>query len=93
MKKFIDVDKILNDKNPKLAKWLPGFVVRYLKKTLHQDEINQILIDHKDDNNDDFCVAILKEFNISVKLVGAENIPKTGGAIFASNHPLGGMDA
>ena len=93
MKKFIDVDKILSDKNPKLAKWLPKFVVRYLKRTLHQDEINQILIDNKDNNNYDFCVAILKEFNISVNLIGKENIQKNGGVILAANHPLGGMDA
>ncbi len=30
---------------------------------------------------------------LSVKTVGAENIPTEGGAIFAANHPLGGTDA
>lgn len=93
MEKFIDVDKILKEKNPKLAKWLPGFVIRYLKRVLHQNEINQILNDKKGLNGIEFSKAILSDFNITVKAVGIENIPKKGGVILASNHPLGGMDA
>lgn len=91
--KFIDIDKILADKNPKLKKWMPGFIVRFLKRILHQNEINQILIDNKDNIDYDFCVSILSEFNIKTRLIGSENIPKNGGAIFVCNHPLGGMDA
>jgi len=91
--KFINIDKLLADKSPKLKRWIPAFIVRYLKKVLHQEEINQILIDNKNNNDFDFCVSILKEFNINVKLIGSENIPKNDGAIFTCNHPLGGMDA
>ena len=91
--KFIDIDKILTEKNPKLKKWIPSFIVRFLKRVLHQDEINQILIDNINNNDYDFCVSILSKFNIKVNLIGSENIPKNGGAIFTSNHPLGGMDA
>lgn len=93
MEKFIDVDKILKEKNPKLSKWLPKFVVRYLKRVLHQDEINQILATHQDKKNEVFCQKILNDFNITVDTFGVENIPKKGGVIFACNHPLGGMDA
>ncbi len=93
MEKFIDVDKILKEKSPKLAKWLPGFVIKYLKRVLHQNEINQILNDKKGLNGIDFSKAILSDFNIKVETFGLENIPKTGGVIIASNHPLGGMDA
>mgnify|MGYP000312484521 CR=1 FL=1 len=91
--KFIDIDKILADKSPKLKKWMPGFIVRFLKRILHQNEINQILIDNKDNIDYDFCVSILSEFNIKTRLIGSENIPENGGAIFVCNHPLGGMDA
>jgi len=91
--KFIDIDKILTEKSPKLKRWIPFFVVRYLKRVLHQKEINQILIDNKNNNDYDFCVSILSEFNIKVNLIGSENIPKQGGVIFTCNHPLGGMDA
>jgi len=92
-KKFIDIDKILEEKNPKLKKWMPSFIIRYLKRILHQNEINQILIDHKDKNDYEFCVSILNQFNIKVNLIGQDNIPLSGGAILTCNHPLGGMDA
>jgi len=93
MEKFIDVDKILKEKNPKLDRWLPGFVKRYLKRVLHQDEINQILISKKGLNGIEFSKSILSDFNIHVESLGLENIPKSGGVVFACNHPLGGMDA
>ncbi|HAV25428.1 MAG TPA: glycerol acyltransferase, partial [Bacteroidetes bacterium] len=40
-----------------------------------------------------FCHNVIKEFNITAVIEGIENAPKTGGVTFASNHPLGGMDA
>ncbi len=91
--KFIDIEKAIHSKNPKLLKWLPNFMVRYIKKTIHQDEINQILIENKDNYGYDFCKDIIHRFNIKVTSKGTENIPKDGGYIFVANHPLGGMDA
>ncbi len=91
--KFIDIEKVIKSKNPKLLKWLPKFLLNYLKRTLHQDEINNILIENKDLFDYDFARDIIKRFNVKVTAYGLENIPKTGGYIFASNHPLGGIDA
>jgi len=39
----IDVKQVLTDKNPSLARVIPGFVIRYLKRIVHQDEINDFL--------------------------------------------------
>jgi hypothetical protein len=36
---LIDVEKVLYVKNPKLARYLPGFVASYLKRIVHQDDI------------------------------------------------------
>ena len=91
--KFIDIDKVLSEKNPKLKKWLPKFLVNYLKRILHQKEINKLLKDNEHLKGFDFCVAILDHFKITIETHGLENIPKTDGVIFAANHPLGGMDA
>ncbi len=90
---FIDIKKLIANKSPKLTKWLPWFVISYLKKTLHQDEINDFLEKHKDSYNADFCNAVIDYFNIDIKTEGLENIPKDGPVIIAMNHPLGGMDA
>lgn len=91
--KFIDIKRVIASKSPKLAKWLPGFVISYLKRILHQDEINDFIKNHKNDYNADFCDAVIDYFNIKIVVEGIENIPKEGPIIITMNHPLGGMDA
>lgn len=91
--KFIDIQKLIASKSPRLVKWIPGFVMRYLKRILHQDEINAFLNEHKEEKNEDFCDEVMKYLNIKVVIEGIENIPKEGKTILAMNHPLGGMDA
>jgi len=91
--KFIDIERVIKSKNPRLLKWLPKFIVNYLKRVIHQDEINQVLHENKDKYGFDFAKDLVERFNINLKVKGLENIPKDGGYVFASNHPLGGMDA
>ncbi len=91
--KFIDIEKVIGSKSPKLLKRTPKFLINYLKRTIHQDEINQILDENKDLYGYEFCHDIIQRFNIKVNTIGIDNIPKEGGAIFVVNHPLGGMDA
>jgi 1-acyl-sn-glycerol-3-phosphate acyltransferase len=91
--RFIDVKQLIKSKNPTLAKWLPGFLLNYLRKILHEEEINQFIRANKDYHNHDFCNRIIALFGIKVRINGLENIPINGGVIVAMNHPLGGMDA
>lgn len=91
-KKFIDIEKAIDSKNPALLKWMPGFLLRYIKRVTHEDWMNEVLdrVDHL--HGIDFANGLIRELNIDVELVGAEHIPKTGGIIIAANHPLGGID-
>ncbi|PCJ64789.1 MAG: glycerol acyltransferase [Bacteroidetes bacterium] len=91
--KFIDIEKILSEKNPKLFKRLPKFILNYLKKILWEDEVNRIISENEGVSGVQFCRNVIKEFNINAVIEGIENAPKTGGVTFACNHPLGGMDA
>ena len=91
--KSIDVKRLIESKQPRLAKWLPKFIIRYLKKILHEDEINSFLEENKTKYNSDFCEAVVNYLGIDVRIEGIDNIPKYGPAIIAMNHPLGGMDA
>jgi putative hemolysin len=91
--KFIDVERLLKSKNPKAAKWIPGFIVRYLKRIVHQKEINSFLEEHKDKKNEEFCQAVVDDFNLTIEVKNLERIPEHGKVVFAMNHPLGGMDA
>lgn len=89
-KKFIDLEKLLEQKE---VTWLPRFVVSYLKRVIHQKEVNEFIALNKNVYNEDFGEAALKYIGIKSKIIGLENIPKNGAVILTANHPLGGMDA
>lgn len=88
----VDVEQILNSKNPSLKKMVPGFLLRYLKKIVHQDELNVFLRKAGHLRDAEFIAAGLKEFDIRYRVTGSENLPEKGRYIFVSNHPLGGLD-
>ena len=92
-KKFIDVKGLIKSKSPRLAKWIPWFVIGYLRRILHEKEINKFIDENGHLYDDDFCQAVVDYFDIKTEIIGIENIPKTGPIIIAMNHPLGGMDA
>jgi 1-acyl-sn-glycerol-3-phosphate acyltransferase len=88
----IDVERVLFLKNPALAKTVPAFVINYLKRIVHQDELNDFLKRWGHLKDSELIAAGLRHFEIKFKVSGSENIPKTGRFIFVSNHPLGGLD-
>ncbi|HET6992770.1 MAG TPA: 1-acyl-sn-glycerol-3-phosphate acyltransferase [Bacteroidia bacterium] len=89
---FIDIEKIIREKNPRLLKWMPGFLLRYVKRILHQKEVNAFMEINGKLRDLDFINAVLSEFNTKVIVKGIEHLPEQGGFILASNHPLGGFD-
>lgn len=91
-KKFIQVREIIRKKNPGLAKWIPSFLLKYLERTIHEDDINDIMYRFRDLYGLDFVDALIDDLGIDLVVEGEENIPLTESVIFASNHPLGGMD-
>lgn len=91
-KKYVDIDAIIKSKNATLYKWLPGFVLRYIKRIVHENEINDIMSRIGHLHGLPFVKAALNELGATVKVEGLENIPKEGPCIIASNHPFGGLD-
>lgn len=92
-KKIIDLRRLIASKNEKLLRWMPRFVLRYLERIIHQDEINTLLEKAGELKDAEFSDAVMEEFKITISSSGLENIPKTGPLIIVLNHPLGGMDA
>jgi putative hemolysin len=90
--KFIDIKKVIGNKNPGLLKILPYFIINYLKHIVHEDEINEFINRHSDKFGLDFVEQIVLEFSKSIEVHGLENIPADNRIIIASNHPLGGLD-
>ncbi len=89
----IDIDRVLRDKAPTYYNKIPRFFISWLKRTVHQDDINGILERNQGVEGVDFMRALVdKEFRLTLQAKGEENIPRSGKFVFASNHPLGGLD-
>ncbi len=89
---IIDVEKVIGAKSPKLLKALPRFIIRYLKRIIHQNEINEFLALHGHLRGVDFAEAVINLMQVTYKVDGIENLSSDKRYLFASNHPLGGLD-
>ena len=105
--KLIDIESLFAAKNPKLLRIIPKFVLSYLKRITHQEEINGYIYRNRDKTGLPFVEAILTEFGVKVEIRDKRRIPSPGNGtteqtqaviplqgrfIVASNHPLGGLD-
>lgn len=88
----IDIDAVLAAKAPKAARWIPKFITRWLKRTVHQDEINYILSEYGSLPPQQFIQACFKFWGVTYSVEGMERLDPHGRYLFASNHPFGGMD-
>ncbi|MFW6019977.1 MAG: 1-acyl-sn-glycerol-3-phosphate acyltransferase [Bacteroidales bacterium] len=89
---FIDLEKVIASKSDKLAKNMPGFILNYLKRIIHQEEINEFLYTHRQKYGLEFIAEVINYFDLDIPVTGWENLPETGRYVLASNHPLGGLD-
>jgi len=89
---LIDIDNVLRSKAPGKFKYIPKFFISYLKKIVHQEELNEFMIRVRDRVGVDFLEASMDFLDAKVKIKGAENFPEGGLYTFVSNHPLGGLD-
>ncbi len=63
IEKTIDIEKILKNKMGSKAKFVPGFLVSWLKKIIHEDEVNKFLWESRNLSGTDWlteCVRYLK---------------------------------
>ena len=93
---LIDIDKILKDKAGSKAKYIPGFVISWLKKILHQDEVNNYLTGRaKGKVGMDFLDECVSYLEMDLHVRGLNALPGNEGNRYftiVSNHPLGGED-
>lgn len=88
----IDVKEVFTKKNPSLAKKIPRFIYSIIRKIIHEKEINELLEKHGHKRNIEFVSGILNFLGVTYKTNGTEFLEKNKVYIFASNHPLGGLD-
>jgi putative hemolysin len=91
--KPINIRELMMEKNPSLGRMIPGFIYRLMHRIMRLDFMNDFMQKYGHLTGIDFVEASVKDFEITEKIYGLENIPKEGTFIFASNHPLGGFDS
>ena len=90
----LDIEGILRKRIPsRKQKFIPGFLYGALSRLIHQDELNEMLRIGYPSQGSEFSRKVLEHLDIEVTVEGAENLPaKDRRVVFASNHPLGGLD-
>ena len=95
IEKTIDIEKILQSKMGKKARFVPAFAVRWLKRIIHEDEVNAFLWESRNLTGTEWLKACVRYLDMTLHIEGRENLPdKDNGKLytFVSNHPLGGED-
>lgn len=86
------LEDLIDAKNPRLRRWIPRFVLSYLKRVVHLDEVNASISRHKGEHGVQFAENILREFKTEYSVEGFDNLQPDCRYILVSNHPLGGLD-
>lgn len=86
---IIDIDKVVASRAK--GKKIPKFIIRWIKRFIHQDWINDFL--KQGYLGTEFAKKALEYMGTKINVVGEENIPSEGRFTFSCNHPLGGADA
>ncbi len=93
--KTIDIDNILKSKMGAKSKWIPGFLVSWLKRIAHQDEVNKFLWESRGKTGTEWLEECVRYLQMTLVVKGKENLPAPDDGrlyTFVSNHPLGGED-
>lgn len=88
----IDIGQVLREKNPKLARFVPRFAVNYLRRIVHEKELNSFVENYAHLGSIEFIRHCLSDMHITYTAYGLEKLDPSGRFIFASNHPFGGLD-
>jgi 1-acyl-sn-glycerol-3-phosphate acyltransferase len=90
--KFVDIEKIFREKAPNLYPKVPRFVFNYLKRIVHEDDVNALQLRQGHKFGLEYFAACQEELGLNVTFEGLENVPEKGGAIVAACHPMAGVD-
>ncbi len=87
----IDIEAIVRERMGKKARYIPRFILNWLKGLIHQDFINTYLREGR--TGVDFCKGTVEYLKADITVEGRENLPEDDRwYTFVSNHPLGAID-
>jgi len=82
----IDIKELLKGKH------IPGFLVNYLSRIVHQEEINLFLRENSHLEGLSFLNAAVDFLGADYQLMSSRGIPDNGKYLFVANHPMGGLE-
>lgn len=91
----IDIDEIVRGKAGAKARFVPRFVLSWLKRIIHQDEVNEFILGEGDKQGMPWLDDCMEYLGTKLNVKGLENLPDDSDGrlfTFVSNHPLGGPD-
>ena len=75
IEKTIDIEKILKGKMGAKAKYVPPFLVNWLKRIVHQDQVNAFLWDSRDKTGTEWLEECVRYLDMTLIVKGKENLP------------------
>ncbi len=88
----INLTEIIRNRLGRKSRFIPGPLLRVLERIICQDELNAMLEYAHPARGSEFSKKILEHLNIRLQIEGLQHLPENEPLVFASNHPLGGLD-
>lgn len=91
----VDIERIISEKAGRKARYVPRFLISWLKRIIHQDEVNRFLLSSSDKVGVEWLEECVRYLDMELIIEGEENFPAADDGrlyTFVSNHPLGGED-
>ena len=91
----IDIDEIVRGKAGAKARFVPRFVLSWLKRIIHQNEVNEFILREGAKQGMPWLDDCMEYLGTTLNVKGLENLPDDSDGrlfTFVSNHPLGGPD-
>ena len=91
----IDIDEIVRGKAGAKARFVPRFVLSWLKRIIHQDAVNEFILSEGDKQGMPWLDDCMEYPGTTLNVKRLENLPDDSDGrlfTFVSNHPLGGPD-
>jgi putative hemolysin len=90
--RYISLERIIASKNKRLLHLIPKRTMKWFKKLICLDRINEIIYKYRDYKGVSIATKVLEELDIKLEVVNEENVPYQGRPLIVANHPIGSID-
>jgi len=88
----VNLERLVASKKPHLLRWVPRWVMAYLRRILHLESVNRTIQEHPGLMGVAFADVVLAEMEVTYRVEGLQRLSPEGRYLVVSNHPLGGLD-